>query len=88
MSETMLNSRSERLLRLVLERINEDASEEAVDDLVSAVAAELDTDRDAPFWQLVDRVARMRSLSDRELSIVSDILEVVADHAGRGRRAV
>lgn len=79
---------SERLLRSVLARIDEDASEEAVDDLVSAAAAELDMDRDVPFWQLVDRVARMRSLSDRELSIVSDILEVVAAHASRGRRAV
>jgi hypothetical protein len=30
----------------------------------------------------------MRDLSDRELRIVSDILDVLATHAGRGRRAV
>jgi hypothetical protein len=35
----------------------------------------------------VDRVARLRELSDREQSLVSDILEVVAVHATRGRRA-
>ena len=48
---------------------------------------ELDTDEDAPFWQLVDRVARLRDLSDREQRLVSAILEVVADHASRGRRS-
>ena len=42
---------------------------------------ELDADAEAPFWQLVDRVAQMRNLSDRELRLVSDILEVVATHA-------
>ena len=46
------------------------------------------TDDESPFWQLVDRVAQIRSLTDRELRLVSDILEVVARHAGRGRHAV
>ena len=49
---------------------------------------ELDADAEAPFWQLVDRVAQMRNLSDRELRLVSDILEVVATHAARGRRPI
>ena len=53
----------------------------SVEALVSARHGGLDTDEEAPFWQLVDRVARLRDLSDRELRIVSDILEVVADHA-------
>lgn len=79
---------SERLLRAVLERVGDDASEEQVDDLVSAAAAELDTDAESPFWQLVDRVAEMRNLSDREQRLVSDILAVVATHASRGRRAI
>ena len=79
---------SERLLRAVMARVADEASEEQVDDLVSAATAELDTDAEAPFWQLVDRVAQMRNLSDREMRIVSDILEVVATHAGRGRHAV
>src|SRR3954451_9818253 len=57
---------SERLLRAVMERVADDASEEQIADLVSAASAELDSDEDAPFWQLVDRVAQMRNLSDRE----------------------
>ena len=79
---------SERLIRSVLARVGDDLSDEQVDDLVTATAAELDADADVPFWKLVDRVAQMSSLSDRELSIVSDILEVVAAHATRGRRAL
>jgi len=79
---------SEELLRAVLARVGDDMEPQAIDDLVGAAAAELDTDADAPFWQLVDRVAQARSLSDRELRLVSDILAVVAAHASRGRRAV
>jgi GAF domain-containing protein len=79
---------SERLMRAVIERVAEDASEEQVADLVSAAAVELDTDEEAPFWQLVDRVAQMRNLSDREQRLVADILDVVATHASRGRRSV
>jgi GAF domain-containing protein len=79
---------SERLMRAVMSRVGDDASDEQVDELVSAAAVELDTDAEAPFWQLVDRVARMRSLSDREQSLVADILEVVATHASRGRHSV
>ncbi len=80
---------SERLLRAVLARVgDDDMTDEQVDDLVSAATAELDADAEVPFWQLVDRVAQMRNLSDRELSIVSDILEVVAAHATRGRRGL
>jgi GAF domain-containing protein len=79
---------TERLFAAVLSRIGEDdVSDEAVDGLVSALTIGLDTDEEVPFWQLVDRVARVRNLSDRELRLVSDILEVVATHAGRGRRA-
>jgi GAF domain-containing protein len=79
---------SERLLRAVIARVGEDATEEQVDDLVSAAAAELDADAEVPFWQLVDRVAEMRNLSDREQRLVSDILAVVATHASRGRRSI
>jgi GAF domain-containing protein len=79
---------SEQLLRTVLERVGDDLDEDAIETLVSAVAGGLDTDEDAPFWQLVDRIARLRELSDREQRLVADILEVVANHASRGRRAV
>jgi len=79
---------SERLLRAVIARVADEATEDQVDDLVSAAAAELDADAETPFWQLVDRVAEMRNLSDREQRLVSDMLAVVATHASRGRRSV
>jgi GAF domain-containing protein len=80
---------SQQLLRAALAGVGgEDVSDEQLDALISAATNELDTDPDAPFWRLVDRVARMRDLSDRELRIVSDILDVLATHAGRGRRSV
>ena len=80
---------SQQLLRSALAGVGgEDVSDEQLDALVSAATTELDTDPDAPFWRLVDRVARMRDLSDRELRIVSDILDVLATHAGRGKRSV
>ncbi|HEY8134750.1 MAG TPA: GAF domain-containing protein [Candidatus Limnocylindrales bacterium] len=80
---------SQRLLRAALAGVGgADVSDEQLDILISAATTELDTDPDTPFWRLVDRVARMRDLSDRELRIVSDILDVLATHAGRGRRSV
>ncbi|HEY7025434.1 MAG TPA: GAF domain-containing protein [Candidatus Limnocylindrales bacterium] len=79
---------SERLLRAVIARVGEDITEDQIDDLVSAAAAELDSEEETPFWQLVDRVAEMRNLSDREQRLVSDILGVVATHASRGRRSI
>jgi GAF domain-containing protein len=80
---------SQQLLRAALAGVGgADVSDEQLDALISAATNELDTDPDTPFWRLVDRVARMRDLSDRELRIVSDILDVLATHAGRGRRSV
>src|SRR3954454_23553240 len=81
---------SERLMRAVMSRVGDDVTDEQVDELVAAAAVELDADADAetPFWQLVDRVAQMRNLSDREQSLVADILAVVATHANRGRRSI
>ena len=80
---------TQQLLRTALAGLGgEDVTDEQVETLVSAATTELDTDPDAPFWQLVDRVARLRELSDRELRLVADILEVVAAHASRGRRSV
>jgi GAF domain-containing protein len=80
---------SQQLLRAALAGVGgNDVTDEQLDILVGAATTELDTDPEAPFWVLVDRVARMRDLSDRELRIVSDILDVLATHAGRGRRSV
>lgn len=78
---------TEQLLRTVLARLGDDLDGDAVEALVGAAAVGLDTDDEVPFWQIVDRVARLRELSDREQRLVADILEVVAAHAARGRRA-
>ncbi len=78
---------TERLLRSSLGQVAPELDDEAIDRLVAAATQGLDTDDEAPFWRLVDQVARLRSLSDREIALVTDILDVVADHAGRGRRA-
>lgn len=78
---------TEQLLRTVLVRLGDDLDGDAVEALVGAAAVGLDTDDEVPFWQIVDRVARLRELSDREQRLVADILEVVAAHAARGRRA-
>ncbi|MGH2401565.1 MAG: GAF domain-containing protein [Candidatus Limnocylindria bacterium] len=77
---------TERLLRSVLGQVGPDMADAEVEDLVTAATADLDVDDDAPFWRLVDQVARLRSLTDRETALLTDILDVVATHAGRGRR--
>ena len=76
-----------RLLRSVLGSIGPELSADQVDQLVGAATIDLDPDDDSPFWALVDRIARLRELSDGETTLVADLLEVLAAHAGRTRRA-
>ncbi|MDQ3937520.1 MAG: GAF domain-containing protein, partial [Chloroflexota bacterium] len=79
---------SRQLLRAVLAELGGDELSAAdIEALTSAAAEGLDRDDEAPFWRTVDRVARLRELTDRELALVSDILEVVAVHAARDRRS-
>jgi GAF domain-containing protein len=73
-------------LRDALARVGPDLTPEQVEAVVSAVVTQLDDDEEAPFWRVVDQVARLRDLSDRELGIVADILEVLAAHAARAQR--
>jgi GAF domain-containing protein len=75
-----------RLLRSVLAGLDDDLDEDQLDDLVSAATADLDIDVDEPFWRLVDRVARLRGMGEQEMSLVAEILEVVARHAQAVRR--
>jgi GAF domain-containing protein len=75
-----------RLLATVLSRIGPDLDEAQVATLVSAATRNLETDAEAPFWALVDQVARLRSMSDAELSLIADLLEVIARHADRRSR--
>ena len=73
------------LLRQALSELAPDLDEAGVDALVSAAAAGLDADEEQPFWRIVDQVDRLRGLTDREASIVADILTVVAEHTERTR---
>ena len=75
-----------RLLRSVLSDIGPDLADDQVETLVASATAGLDADDESPFWRIVDQVARMMELSDREMALVADILEAVAGHAGRSQR--
>jgi hypothetical protein len=49
---------------------------------VSEAIADLDAVGDqAPFWRLVDDIAALYRLGEREQALVADLLEVVARHA-------
>ena len=79
-----------RLVRAVLAEVADGAADDAdLDALVTRLSVELDAEGDAPLWRLVGQVARMRSLSDREVELVTDILAVVARRAEAppGRRS-
>jgi GAF domain-containing protein len=54
-------------------------------DLAPDLTERLDGEDDA-FWVLVDQIARLRGLTDRETSLVGAILETVAAHAERTQR--
>ena len=72
---------SERLLRNALGAIGDEALDaEALDALVTTAAVELDRDDEAPFWRLVDQVARLRDTNDVDVELVEEILEVVSRH--------
>jgi GAF domain-containing protein len=75
-----------RLVRSVLGELAPDASADDLDELVSRATAGLDVDEGRPFWRLVEQVARLRDLSDREAALVADILAVLAGHADRSKR--
>ena len=77
---------TERLLRNVLARIEPGLTDDQLDSLISDATHELDADDSAPFWRLVDQVARLRSLTDRETALVTDLLAVLGDHARRASR--
>jgi GAF domain-containing protein len=75
-----------RLLSSVLRDIGPDMTDDQVAELVSTATNGLETDPEAPFWGVVEQVTRLRGMSDRELALVADILEVVARHAVRSSR--
>lgn len=75
-----------RLIRSTLAELDPDRDPAELDAVVGEVTATLDPDDDAPFWQIVEHVARLRSLSDREATLVAAILGTLADHAERTAR--
>jgi GAF domain-containing protein len=77
---------TDRLLRSVLVGIEPGLDPDQVDAVVGAATRNLDVDDEAPFWRLVDQVARLRSLTDRETSLLTDILDAVAAHSERAHR--
>jgi GAF domain-containing protein len=77
---------TDRLLRSVLIGIEPGLEPDQVDAVVGAATRNLDVDDEAPFWRLVDQVARLRSLTDRETSLLTDILDAVAAHSERAHR--
>jgi GAF domain-containing protein len=81
---------TETLLRSVLRQIEPNLEAADVESLVATATRDLDADVEAPFWQLVDQIARLRSLTDRETALLADILGAIAAHvdgaARRGRQ--
>jgi signal transduction protein with GAF and PtsI domain len=69
------------LMRSVIGQLGPDAEPSDIELLVGEATRALDTGADAPFWRLVDLLARMRGLDERDIAIVSDILEVLGRHA-------
>ena len=76
-----------RLLGEVLRQIaGESLTDVQVEALVSGATRGLDDSSESPFWKLVDHVALLRGLGERDLALVGEILEVVARHAQGARR--
>lgn len=76
-----------RLLEEVLRQLaDKTLTDVQVEALVSEATREMDDHPDEPFWQLVDYVEQLRGLGERELTLVAQILEVVARHAQRTHR--
>ena len=76
-----------RILAEVLRQLSDqEMTDEQVETLVSAATQGIADHADEPFWRLVDYVEQLRGLGDREITLVAQILEVVARHAQRAHR--
>jgi GAF domain-containing protein len=84
---TRVQAGTARLLATILSQLADDAlTTEQVEVLVSDATRGLDDHADTPFWHLVDHVEALRTLGERDLTLVADILNVVARHAERAPR--
>ncbi len=59
---------------------------EEIERVVARVTRSLDADDSSPFWRLVDGIARLNRMTEREQSLVADILDVVVANAERAQR--
>lgn len=76
-----------RLMTHILEHVGDGTlTPDQIDVIVSDVTRGLDDHADTPFWHLVDHVEALRTLGERDLTLVADILNVVARHAERAPR--
>lgn len=79
-----------RLLRAVLGGVADDApggpDAAALDELITDATTALDMDEDDRLWELVDLLAGLRGLGQREMTLVIDILRVVT-RSERGHRS-
>lgn len=75
-----------RLVGSAIAELATESTTDEIDELVGRVTVALDRDDESPFWRLVDQVARLRGMSDRETDLVADLLDVLASHAERNRR--
>ncbi|MDQ3870303.1 MAG: GAF domain-containing protein, partial [Chloroflexota bacterium] len=86
-SATRVQRDAQSLLSEVLRQVGQtELTEDQVEVVAAEATAALDRDEDSPFWRLADQVARLRGLTDRELALVADILDVVARRAEATRR--
>ncbi len=73
----------EAVIRIVLGPDGDDAT---VSDAVSAAIGDLGREDAGRLWDLVEQVGRVRRSDPAQLSLVTDIISVLADHAEREER--
>lgn len=84
---TRVQRETTRILQAALRTIAAgEVTEETIDAALAPVVAELDADAEDPFWTIVDTVARIRGLGERERALVAGIIEVAARHASTSVR--
>lgn len=89
------SSRVEREAAALLEAVvravlSDDAGDTKVEALVGAAVTDLAREDSGELWALVEQVARVRRADPAQVTLVRDLLAVLADHAERsraGRRA-
>ena len=83
---TRLERDTARLVRRSLASIDPGGSAADAEAIVAQVTAGLDGDAETPFWRLVDAVVRARAVGGAELTLVAEILSVLAEHGDTARR--